>query len=65
MNEKQKTDLYKINEVAEYLRVSRRTVYTYIKQGKLQGFQIGVEWRVTKDNLEKFMEKLIKGDFKK
>lgn len=62
--EKQKVDVYKLSEVADYLRVSRRTIYSYIKQGKLPGFQIGSEWRVTKANLEKFIEKLIKGELK-
>ena len=65
MIEKTKTEIYKLSEIIEYLKISRRTLINYINSGKLPAFKIGVEWRVTKDNFEIFMEKLIKGELKK
>jgi excisionase family DNA binding protein len=39
--------LYTINEVAEYLKVTRLAVYRWIRAGKLKGIQLaGKEWRV-------------------
>ncbi|MDR4968403.1 MAG: helix-turn-helix domain-containing protein [Acholeplasmataceae bacterium] len=55
-----KHDYYKLEEVADILRVSRRTLSTYIKKGKLHAFKIGPGWRVSKDNLIKFIDELHK-----
>ncbi len=38
--------VYTLNEVAEILKVTRRTLYNYIKEGKLQAVKIGKSWRV-------------------
>ena len=53
-------DYYKLEEVADILRVSRRTLSTYIKKGKLHAFKIGPGWRVSKENLIKFIDELHK-----
>lgn len=53
-------DYYKLEEVADILRVSRRTLSTYIKKGKLHAFKIGPGWRVSKENLIKFIDDLHK-----
>jgi excisionase family DNA binding protein len=34
---------YTVTEAAEYLRVSRRTIYTLTKEGRLPAFKIGQE----------------------
>lgn len=48
---------YTILEVAEILRVHRRTVYTYLKNGDLKAFKPGKEWRVTPEDLEDFIKR--------
>jgi excisionase family DNA binding protein len=53
-----KRDYFKLEEVADILRVSRRTLSTYIKNGKLHAFKIGPGWRVSKENLTKFIDEL-------
>lgn len=53
-------DYYRLEEVADILRVSRRTLSTYIKKGKLHAFKIGPGWRVSKENLVKFIDELHK-----
>jgi excisionase family DNA binding protein len=34
-----------VNELAEYLRVHRSTIYRLLKKGQLPGFKIGSDWR--------------------
>ena len=42
-------------EVAEKLKVPRKTVYTWLNQGKLKGHKIGDLWRVKESDLEEFI----------
>lgn len=39
-------DLLTIQEVADYLRVSRSTVWRWCKDGTLPAFRIGRNWRI-------------------
>jgi excisionase family DNA binding protein len=48
-------DFYLVEEFAEKLRVSNMTIYRYIKAGKLKAFKIGKEFRIKKDEYEKFL----------
>lgn len=34
-----------VNELADYLRVHRSTIYRLLKKGQLPGFKIGSDWR--------------------
>ncbi len=43
-------------EVAERLKVSRRTVYRWIKNGELNAYQFGREYRITESALKQFLE---------
>jgi excisionase family DNA binding protein len=43
-------------EVAERLKVSRRTVYRWIKNGDLNAYQFGREYRITERDLKDFLE---------
>ncbi len=49
---------YTLAEIAEYLMISNRTVWNYIASGKLKAFKLGNSYRVTKESLEEFQEKL-------
>ena len=42
----------KPEQAAEYLQVSRETVYRYIRQGKLVASRLGRSYRVPKRNLD-------------
>jgi len=44
-------------EVADYLGLTRRTIYTYIKSKTLPAVKIGKEWRVKKTELEAFINR--------
>jgi len=47
--------LYALNEVADILKVTRRTIYTYVNEGKLEAVKIGKFWRVSEDTLKNFI----------
>ena len=48
--------LLTIEEVADILRVSTRSVNRYIIAGRLKASKIGV-WRIKQSDLDKFLEK--------
>ena len=43
-------------EVAERLKVSRRTVYRWIKDGDLTAYKFANEYRIGESDLTKFLE---------
>ena len=47
--------VYTIDEVVAILHVTRRTVYAYIKDGRLKAVKMGKYWRVTEKALEEFL----------
>jgi excisionase family DNA binding protein len=46
--------LLTIEEVAEYLRLSKETVYVMVRQGKIPGFKVSNKWRFPLDSLRKW-----------
>jgi excisionase family DNA binding protein len=46
---------YSLEEIAAALDVTTRTVLTYLKEGELKGRKIGGKWRITVDNLKRFL----------
>jgi len=34
-----------VNELSDYLRVHRSTIYRLLKKGQIPGFKIGSDWR--------------------
>lgn len=47
---------YTLTEVSQALKVTRRTLYTYIAEGKLKAVKFGGRWRVSEDELKAFMK---------
>jgi len=45
-----------VKEVAKFLRVSERSIFRYISNGRLKGIKVGY-WRIAKKDLETFLEK--------
>ena len=45
--------LYTMNQIAEMLELSVRTIQNYLKEGKLTGKKIGPQWRFTEKDLER------------
>jgi len=51
-----KTNFYTLKEVARLLRVSERSMYRYIKSGKLRATKVGY-WRIDKKHLQTFIKR--------
>lgn len=47
---------YTLEEVSEFLNVSVRTLYTYIKTGRLKATKIGGKWIVKEQSLQDLIE---------
>ncbi len=54
-------ELLTTKEVAEYFRVSERTIHRWIKNGSLRAYKFGADkpstLRIAKSELERFLEK--------
>ena len=48
--------LYSPEEIADRLKVSRRSVYQWLNSGKLNGLKAGQYWRITEEDLIGFMK---------
>jgi excisionase family DNA binding protein len=54
--------LLTVREVSRVLRVQRPKVYELIKDGAIDGFKVGADWRVRRDSVEGLIRQ-IPGDF--
>ena len=57
---KQSDEVYTVNDLMERLKLTRRTILKYIKQGKIKAFRVGQEWRITRKHYEEFIENSMK-----
>lgn len=48
--------LYTPEEIADCLKVTRRSVYEWLKHGRLKGLRAGQYWRVAESDLLAFLE---------
>ena len=48
--------IYTLVEVAEMLQVTRRTLYNYLKDGRLKGNKVVGKWIITEEQLKDFIE---------
>jgi len=48
--------IYTLTEVAEMLQVTRRTLYNYLKDGRLKGNKVVGKWIITEEQLKDFIE---------
>lgn len=47
--------LYSLSELEPILGVTHRTLLTYVSAGRLRAVKIGGRWKVTEDNLRRFI----------
>ena len=49
-------ELLTIDEVAQYLRVKRRTIYEWVKKGKIPAIKTVGQWRFKKDRIDAWLD---------
>ena len=52
----EKRELMTLEEVAQYLRIGKRTTYGWAKSGKLPAFKIGQAWRFDRADIDRWVE---------
>ncbi|WP_257346923.1 helix-turn-helix domain-containing protein [Pseudalkalibacillus decolorationis] len=55
-------EIMTVSQVAEYLQISEVTTYKLVQENKIPGFKIGRHWRVKKEDLTIYIEKLKNGE---
>lgn len=48
--------VYTTEEALEVLKVTKRTLYRYIKAGQIKAVRLGREYRITEEALKDFLE---------
>ena len=48
-------EVMSIGELAEYLKISRSTLYKLVQEGRLPGQKIGKRWRFHKDAINEWL----------
>ena len=49
-------NLMTIEEVAEYLRVKKRTIYDWVKKGKIPAMKTVGQWRFKKEKIDAWLD---------
>ena len=49
-------ELLTLEELAEYLKISKHTLYKMVEKGKLPALKIANQWRFKKLKIEKWLE---------
>ena len=58
MTHSEKPVLLTVREVSKLLRIHRPKVYVLIKEGVIEGFKLGSDWRVKRESIEKMIGKI-------
>lgn len=49
-------DILTIKEVAEYLKVTERTLYRLAQEGRIPAFKVGASWRFKRADINAWIE---------
>jgi excisionase family DNA binding protein len=51
------TELMTVEEVADYLRVTKKTIYRLLSQGKIPATKVGHQWRFDKTSIDEWLQR--------
>ncbi|MEK6727073.1 MAG: helix-turn-helix domain-containing protein [Candidatus Omnitrophota bacterium] len=49
-------ELMTLEDLAEYLKVTRRTIYDWLKHNKIPALKLVGQWRFKKDRIDEWLE---------
>lgn len=49
-------EIWTVQEVANYLRISRSTIWRWCSEGKLSAFKVGRSWRIRRTIVESLID---------
>jgi len=61
----ERAEVMSIDELAEYLKISRSTLYKLAQEGGLPGLKVGRRWRFHKDAVDEWLKQHPKNVSKK
>ena len=50
------------DEACRYLKMSKVTLYRYVRQGSIPAFKVGREWKFDKNTLDTWIQQRVKQD---
>jgi excisionase family DNA binding protein len=50
-NTQESSQIMTVEDVAEFLKLSKITIYKLVKKGQLPGFRVGNSWRFRRDKI--------------
>ena len=50
------SDILTLKDTAQYLRVTKQTVYNMVKKGRIKAYKVGREWRFFRSNIMEYLE---------
>lgn len=50
--------LMDVDELAQYLKLKKQTIYNWLNQRKISGIKIGGVWRFNKKDVDKWLKSL-------
>lgn len=50
------TRLIDIDELAEYLKLKKQTIYNWLSQGKISGIKVGGVWRFDRKDVDNWLQ---------
>jgi excisionase family DNA binding protein len=50
------TEIYTIEQLQQILKLSDRTIFRLLKEGKLSGFKVGREWRFQESDINAYIQ---------
>lgn len=53
------SELMTLSEVADYLRVTQKTIYRLLEQGKIPAAKVGRQWRFKKKSIDEWLNKQV------
>ena len=56
MQTEMQTDIMTIREVADYLKLTEKTAYRLVAEGKIPGFKVGGSWRFRRSEIERWID---------
>ena len=59
------SDIMTIREVAEYLKLTEKTAYRHVADGKIPGFKVGGAWRFRRSEIDRWIERQSAGQKKR
>jgi len=60
-----KARILTVSELSEYLHIHRTTIYRLLREGKLPGFRLGSDWRISVDAIEQWQRDQMKDNTRK